>query len=811
MPALEALGARLRAASDVDAFDPSAAAAASVAAAAHFARDVALALAEATDEAEARAQALTTGGRNDTTTGDASFAESATDAAAHDAALLAVSRATWSLAVTYFVEPGDGTGFVADRLADWYREHATSLGFGPDSLPERLARLLAAIQDPDAPELRVRPERAEGYWPCFASLVALGWTDAATDLLGMHGCWAEWRVGKPDAKPLAELLEAVVALLRTQPGMTGEKAFESGSSRDARKEATSAPQLAAFREAWLRQVRAVLDDAALFDAVSDAASAEGARHALAALAGTERGARAAKSGGWLELAVADARCRFPDARAGTHGSLVRRALAAAGPGPSPEMDALLASVMEMDAARFVAACAAHTEAWFQAHVAELPPRRRARARVRDARAGPRRGREGVFSRRGRPLVQRRDAQAADARDARGDAGGDVRGGVRARARDEAAHARARREGARAVPYPRRGRAAAAVRASAPAPGAYAEDAEESVEGDDKADVSDNMETETDEDARGNDDGAHERVNDRRAARLAAEYDASRRAFETCAAFGLSRAGLGVARCAAAAARQRGDAQGAAAWAHRAGDRAGVAASALAQPERARGGGEPRRVRGRRWRGWRANTRTRRRRRGGRTRRSRGRRGGAPARSPRRCARGTRGPRGSSTPPRRSARRRTRSPRRARGRDAGGARARASPRRRPRRSRGAGARSSRTRSPRTATGGNTCGRRRCSSRSRSSRGRTSRWTPRRRRRASRGWRSSRRPRRGRGATSTAATPGGGEDGGGPARRRGEARARAGARARERGGCGGTEIGIARDEDEASTEREDGWCM
>ena len=589
MPALEALGARLRAASDVDAFDPSAAAAASVAAAAHFARDVALALAEATDEAEARAQALTTGGRDDATTEDASFAESAADAAAHDAALLAVSRATWSLAVTYFVEPGDGTGFVADRLADWYREHASSLGFGPDSLPERLARLLAAIQDPDAPELRVRPERAEGYWPCFASLVALGWTDAATDLLGMHGCWAEWRVGKPDAKPLAELLEAVVALLRTQPGMTGAKAFESGSSRDARKEATSAPQLAAFREAWLRQVRAVLDDAALFDAVSDAASAEGARHALAAMAGEQSAVlRAAKSGGWLELAVADARCRFPDARAGTHGSLVRRALAAAGPGPSPEMDALLASVMEMDAARFVAACAAHTEAWFQAHVAELlvaaaGEGHACATREPDPDAGAR-----VFSHGGDDLSSSGATLRRPTRAMRGGTQAEMYAveyalalATRRRTRALAARALAR------CPTRGAGVAAAAVRASAPAPGAYAEDAEEFLEGDNKADVSDDMETGTEEDARGNDDGAQARVRDRRAARLAAEYDASRRAFETCAAFGLSRAGLGVARCAAAAARQRGDAQGAAAWAHRAGDRAGVAASALAQLPNAR--------------------------------------------------------------------------------------------------------------------------------------------------------------------------------------------------------------------------------
>jgi len=30
-----------------------------------------------------------------------------------------------------------------------------------------------------------KPEEAVGYWECFASLVAVGWTDTAVDLAGL--------------------------------------------------------------------------------------------------------------------------------------------------------------------------------------------------------------------------------------------------------------------------------------------------------------------------------------------------------------------------------------------------------------------------------------------------------------------------------------------------------------------------------------------------------------------------------------------------------------------------------------------------
>ena len=118
-----------------------------------------------------------------------------------------------------FVEPGDGTGVVSGALVDWFRENANCVGLGERGVTERLRALLvdiAAVADEKNDECK-KPEDAANYWDCFKALVALGWTDAAVDLAHLHSCWDEWRMGKASAKPSAELLEAVVALLRCAP------------------------------------------------------------------------------------------------------------------------------------------------------------------------------------------------------------------------------------------------------------------------------------------------------------------------------------------------------------------------------------------------------------------------------------------------------------------------------------------------------------------------------------------------------------------------------------------------------------------
>ena len=63
--------------------------------------------------------------------------------------------------------------------------------------------------------------------------------------------------------------------------------------------ATSLPQFQAFREAWTRQVRDVLSDHSLFDAVTDDATSDGARWSLEVLAGDETALARACRGGWL--------------------------------------------------------------------------------------------------------------------------------------------------------------------------------------------------------------------------------------------------------------------------------------------------------------------------------------------------------------------------------------------------------------------------------------------------------------------------------------------------------------------------------
>jgi hypothetical protein len=520
--------------------------------------------------------------------------------AAASAGYLAASRAAWQLCHTVFVEPGDGTGVVSGALVDWFRENANALGLGESGVTERLRALLvdiAAVADEkndeamreSSSEFARKPEDAANYWGCFKALVALGWTDAAVDLAHLHSCWDEWRMGKASAKPHAELLEAVVALLRCAPRLervdeaelVEEEAFgddvvdkeetfgepmrvfggrasrRGGGERDdsfaarrrdradardrdpiaAKFHATSAPQLAAFREAWTRQVRRVLDDNALFDSCPDADLAEGARDALRAMAGEESAvARAVgDDAGWLELFVAEARCRFHSLRpSGDCAALARRCVAARGAGASPEMDRLLLAILEADAPAVASACSKHLDAWFLANVAELLV----------AAAGGESWAESAFAGAAlrRPVATLRGASQAELHL--------VEYGAALATRKNT------RESAMRV-FPRchtRGAGAcdAVARAAAHPPGAAY-------------------------------------VRHSLAADADAAFEAAERALAACASAGdalPSGVRAGVAWRASACARRRGDAHAAAAWAHRAGSgsepaRSGVSVAALA--------------------------------------------------------------------------------------------------------------------------------------------------------------------------------------------------------------------------------------
>lgn len=448
---------------------------------------------------------------------------------------VSLARAAWQLAAVYFVEPGDGTGAVTERLVEWYRRNGAALNFGGSgALPVRLRALIDGVA-----EAGDRPETATGFWDCLAGLVAMGWSDAAADLVALHSCWAEWRQGMAAAKPAAELLEAVVALIRTAPRMAtadeerqpppaGDGSYPPGGA------ATSVPQFHAFREAWTRQVRDVLSDGALFDAVADDATSDGARGALEVLAGDETALARACQGGWLELMIASARHRFPRAMASEHLALMERCVARCGAGESPELDELLGAIIAGDASRTTDVCARYFSPWFIAHLAEM---------LAAAAGGPAAGALASSAE-----VNGDDARTIGFRSASEKA---AESRVMAYCASLATRANTRHLALRYLPHcADRGAGVAAqiLRRERPPPGSLADPVASGVD-------------EADPDV---------------------AFAKTLGALELCADAGLAEVGLGVARAAAADARARGDSTSAAAWLHRAGDVAGVAALALEQ-------------------------------------------------------------------------------------------------------------------------------------------------------------------------------------------------------------------------------------
>jgi len=505
----------------------------------------------------------------------AAAADAAAAASDPRAGVAILQRAVWDLVAVYFLEPGGGTGVATSSLVAWFQRNASCLGLGPGSLPERLRELVGAIGDA-AGEGR-GAETASGYWECFASLVAVGWNDAAIDLIHLHSTWEAWRVGKIAVKPQAEVMEALIALLRTAPrlgggwgdddangGDDGENGggASTSTSATATATATSVPQFLAFREGWLRQVRDVLAADDLFDACVDQRTAEGARTALAILAGDDVELdRACDRAGWLEFFVASALRKHPSLRAtnGEHASLLSACVARRGAGASAELDALLTAAIEVDAAAVVDACSSHMNAWFLAHVSELlvaaagdgfvvgvgADARAAggngeRLALPDARAGAA-GSGAVLRRPVRSLLGATHAElylieycAALA----------TRPNTRDLALRYLPHCATRGAGVMST----------VLRAAAPPPGAFLDAASASASASASKTARDD----------------------------AALFIATRDALEACATFGLDGAALGVARSAAAAARANGDQTGAVAWAFRAGDVAAVAALALEQ-------------------------------------------------------------------------------------------------------------------------------------------------------------------------------------------------------------------------------------
>lgn len=278
--------------------------------------------------------------------------EEASSSSEGDGDGVALARAVWELLDVYFITRGGGLGVGTDAVVDWYRVNASSLALGEASASGRLRELVARLKE------SARPEEASGYWEMIVTMVAIGWTEAANDLLQMHSAWAEWRLRKTSVQPQVELMEAAGALLRTLPKLGGEEG------------AANLQQYAAYRHEWLRQVKTVLAEGGLFNNCWGP-TADGVRNVLLVLSGDER-TIVSSVGNWVELMIAQLQHIHPTLKIqGEHESLARAACRSKGKLVSEALDSLIMYAIAGDSQGVISVCSRHLDSWFMAYSTTL--------------------------------------------------------------------------------------------------------------------------------------------------------------------------------------------------------------------------------------------------------------------------------------------------------------------------------------------------------------------------------------------------------------------------------------------------------
>jgi hypothetical protein len=260
---------------------------------------------------------------------------------------LALNRAAWELLSACFVEQGRDGRSVAQSLVAWLARNADAATDSDACAGPALRRVaLAAAGAP-------RPEEVPGFWAAAAQATSLGDYASAASLLSLHSVWADWRLGKPSAAPLVDVLDAAKALLTAQgpPGLP-----------DA--------QLAAWRQ---RQAADVLCAGELWARVGGSATGEGVRTLLRALAADEAVLRASCAN-WVELTAALLQHVHGGARAPRELVRVADAARACKPPLAASralLDALLPAALARDAATCVLLCSERLDVWFCAHAVDL--------------------------------------------------------------------------------------------------------------------------------------------------------------------------------------------------------------------------------------------------------------------------------------------------------------------------------------------------------------------------------------------------------------------------------------------------------
>lgn len=271
---------------------------------------------------------------------------------------LSADRTVWEL-LQIIVGSADDTRALTEELGAWLRRNLAALqGQGaawqdPDQLCERLeASSVPAQSSPD-------------FWPAVLKAAALGWTDDALQLIGLHPAWLNQHATLHDPIIVAQLsiLEPALLLLRTMPRWGQDSSLATWAHLQSR------------RQQWQTAIVQLTQNAGLWEAAAqaDADTMHGIRTMLDILLGSPDAVREATST-WLERLLAFMHHVYPGLLLeGQFGMLVDQCYESLPPasGTLELAFALLQAASEGDLHTIVNRCSNAVGDWFMCHVLDL--------------------------------------------------------------------------------------------------------------------------------------------------------------------------------------------------------------------------------------------------------------------------------------------------------------------------------------------------------------------------------------------------------------------------------------------------------
>ena len=212
------------------------------------------------------------------------------------------------------------------------------------------------------------PEVEDSYWKATLLLVALGLTEPAIDLLGMHSAWMRWQNKDAAAAAQFEVLESLITLLQKMPRLSGSESLSQHSGRAF----TSVNEFSNYRAKWVGACTQFLRNERLWQncAQNSPETVAWVKKILGVLVGDETVLEEATRT-WSELLCAQLIHCYPSINSMSELCSLSEYCIEKIPSQSAVVVDLVLAILKDEVQEVVSLCSRSMGPWFMAHCGDL--------------------------------------------------------------------------------------------------------------------------------------------------------------------------------------------------------------------------------------------------------------------------------------------------------------------------------------------------------------------------------------------------------------------------------------------------------